>query len=67
MLDHEKYFGKQIYYLEHVLSRVAQGVNLVDCDLCEEDDTCSFFLVGDLYCDLKLEYFQQGVVVVLII
>ena len=60
MLDHEEYFGMQICYLKHALFRVAQGVNLLVCDLCKEQSTCSFFLVDDLYYDLKLEYFQQG-------
>ena len=48
MLDHEKDFGKQICYVEHALSRVAEGVSLLGCDLCKEWGTCSLFLVGDL-------------------
>ena len=33
VLDHEKYFGKQLFEVGNTLSWIAQRIGLVDCDL----------------------------------
>ena len=43
-----------------VLPIVELGKNLVVSSFVMMEDTCSLFLVSDLYCDLEKEYFQQG-------
>ena len=60
VIDHEKYFGKQICDLKSVMSRVELGKSLVFSSFLKEVDACSFLYVIDPYASLKLESFQQG-------
>ena len=40
-----------------VLPILTQGKSLLVSSFFKEEDTCSLFLVGDPYCDLKKKYF----------
>ena len=46
--------------VKSVLSIVELGQDLVVSSFVMKEDICSCFLVGDPYCDLKLEHLQQG-------
>ena len=60
VINHEKYFGQQIFHLNHDMLRVKIGKSLVFSNFDVEKDNCYCFYVSNPYVDVRLDLFNKG-------
>ena len=59
IINHENYFGQQIFHLKYDMSQVEFETSLMFYSFDLEKDMCSCFYVGNPCVDVKLVSFQQ--------